>query len=70
MVTNLSAAQLQIVKNSRFWEAMSTNVEVSFDGHGMSLEGSETDIMAVKLRMHEQVLSQVRSRTQACDQFK
>jgi len=70
VITDLSTTQLQIVKTSRFWEAMSTNVEVTFDGHGMSLQGTETEIMAVKLKMYEQIVNRIRSKTFPCDQFK
>jgi len=70
VMKNLGLDQLQIIRVSRFWEAISTNVKVTFDRHGMSLEGTETEITLVKLKMHEQVLSQIRSRTFPFDQFK
>jgi len=61
VISNLSAAQLHIIRTSRFWEAMSTNVEVTFDGHGILLQGSETDIMAVKVKMYELVVNRIQS---------
>ena len=70
VITNLNAAQLQIIRSSRFWEAMSTNIEVTFDGHGMSLQGTESEIMGFKVRMYEHVVSQIQSRNFPCDQFK
>ena len=70
VISNLTAAQLHIIKTSRFWEMMSTGVEVTFDGHGMSLQGSEAEIMAVKVRMYEQIVSQIHRKTSPCDQFK
>ena len=69
-IKGLTAAQLQIVKTSRFWEAMSSDVEVTFDGHGMSLQGTEAEILAVKVEMYEKIINQIRSRTCPCDQFK
>jgi len=70
VISNLSAAQLQIIKTSRFWDAMSTGVEVSFDGHRMSLQGTEAEIMAFKVRMYEEIVNRIQSKASACDQFK
>jgi len=70
IIPNLTTAQLQIIKTSRFWEAMSTSVEVTFDGHGMSLQGCETEIMAVKVGMYEKIVNQIQTKTFPVDQFK
>jgi len=70
VISSLTSPQLQLVKMSRFWEAMSTNVEVTFDGHGMSLQGTDTEIMAVKVRMYEQIIGRIQSKKIPCDQFK
>ena len=70
VITNLTTAQLQIIKTSRFWETTATSVEVTFDGHGMSLQGSETEIMAIKVKMYEQVVNQIQNKVFPCDQFK
>ena len=69
-IKSLTAAQLQIVKTSRFWEAMTSDVEVTFDVHVMSLQGTEAGILAVKVELYEKIINQIRSRTCPCDQFK
>jgi len=70
LISKLTAFQLQIIKTSRFWEMMSTGVEVSFHTHGMSLQGTEAEIMAVKVALYEEIVNQIQSRSFPCDQFK
>jgi len=69
LVTNLSAPKLRLLQQSKFWEKLQTDVEVSIDERGISFQGTEQKIGAAKMAMYE-LLNEFQQHTFSLDSFK